>query len=259
MKFSRIALALTSVLSYAVTVSGEAEDAEVPQNAIPADGFEPTTEKPFNFRVEYLVKGKQDAPSEDTVLAVNGETIALNYQFHSGEEEDCSIVGVGGKLISPVTGELKANITANQIGPLSVSNNETVNFIQNVGIDVSPDTYLLVPAIYIVYQQQFMVLGARNQLVQVDDPKISFFNPKLILSELALLATVAGLVYVIYVTVGKDYLKGVLPAALKTPIEKPSTAAAKKSTASTTSSGFDKEWLPETHLKAASRRTRRTK
>ncbi|QPG77345.1 hypothetical protein FOA43_004756 [Brettanomyces nanus] len=255
MKFSRIALAITSVLSYAATVVGS-DDAQADQKPIQVDSdFQPTKEKPFNFRIEYIVKGKQVTATSEIIEVLNGDTIALQYQFLNNEEEDCSIIGVGGKLISPVTGELKANITANQIGPLEASNNQTVTFIQNVGVDVPPDTYLLVPAVYIVFQKKFMVLGARNQLIQVEDPKISFFNPKLILSELALGASLIGIIYIVYAMFGKKYLKGILPASRNSiPANEKS-----KSSAKSTSSSVDSEWLPQTHLKVAARKSRKIK
>ncbi len=253
MRFSSIFLTFASLLaSTAVAAEGAAVDDD---QAISHQKFQPTDEKPFNFKIDYLIKDKQERSSTDVVNVSNGETVSVVYNFTSGEEEPCTIIGVGGQLVSPVTGDVKANVTANQIGPLTVSTDESVTFIQNVAVNMIPDDYLFVPAVYIVYEKKFMKLGAKNQIFDVTDPKISLFNPKLIVSELLLGVTIAGLLYVLYGAFGKTYLKGILPApaakASKPKASKNSVASSSKST------GID-EWLPKTHLREASKRSKKS-
>ncbi|ODQ44829.1 hypothetical protein PICMEDRAFT_26884, partial [Pichia membranifaciens NRRL Y-2026] len=168
--------------------------------------FVPSPEKPFNFLIDYEISFKEDKEAGVIGDLYNGETIELAYNFRSLEPSEVSIVGVGGELLDPVTGISLANITASQIGPIAVENNQLVNFTQRVGINMEPRKYLLVPAIYIVYQDQFMLLGSTNKLVNIVDPKISLFNPQLLVAELILGATVAGIVYLAYNAFAGKYL-----------------------------------------------------
>lgn len=253
MKFSKILLTLTSLLA---STAVAADNADINAKQAPAyQKFQPTDEKPFNFKIDYLIKGKQEKSSTEVVKVSNGETVSVVYNFTSGEEEPCTIIGVGGQLVSPVTGDVKANVTANQIGPLAVSTDESVTFIQNVAVNMIPDDYLFVPAVYIVYEKKFMKLGARNQIFDVTDPKISFFNPKLIVSELLLGATVAGLIYVLYGAFGKTYLKGILPSP--TPKASKQKASKKSTTSISKSTGVD-EWLPKTHLREITKKSKKS-
>ncbi|KAG7879052.1 hypothetical protein KL905_003553 [Ogataea polymorpha] len=239
---------LSLLVSLAVAVSGAAaEPAAKPE--IAKGDFKPTEEKPFDLRVEYLIKDKQTSPTE-LIGVENGETITIDYQFYNGEEDDCTILGVGGKLISPVTGDTLYNITATNIGPLSVGSQEVVSFSQKIGIDLNPDSYLVVPSIYVVFKEQIMMLGSRNQLIQVDDPNISIFNPKLLVLEVILAASVGGIVYFLYTLFGARYFGTVKKDARKQklPATKPSKTAPAK---------VDESWLPETHLKTKRRTTRK--
>lgn len=247
MKFSTVFVALTSLLSCTVLA---ADQAPLKDAAANSQEFQPTQEKPFNFRVEYLVKDKQDKPSTEIVKASNGETISLVYNFTSGEDEPVSIVGVGGQMISPVTGNVAANITASQIGPLSVSAGESVQFIQKVAINMDPDNYLMVPAIFVVFQKKFMRLGSRNQLLDVTDPVISAFNPKLVISELLLGGSIVGILYVLYLFFGEKYFKGILP----TPKSKVAGQKKAAKTAAKTTAADMNEWLPDTYKRKNSKK-----
>ncbi|ODV86842.1 hypothetical protein CANARDRAFT_174881 [[Candida] arabinofermentans NRRL YB-2248] len=214
--------------------------------------FVPTEEKPFNFRIEYLIKDKQSVSSE-LVPVTNGDTLSLEYEFTNGELEDCTIVGVGGQLISPVSGEVLYNVTATNVGPLSVAQDESINFIQKIGIDLIPESYLIVPAIYIVYADQLMVLGSRNQLITVEDPQISIFNPKLLVLEVLLGGSLGYIVYLLYQTFGASYFAPAKKES-KAKATTTKTASASKTTGSKT---YDSSWLPETHLKTA-KKTKKT-
>lgn len=255
----------------AADVNANVDDAnDINDRVIVTDpNFVPTAEKPFNFKIDYLIAFKEDPVSGAIADVYNGETIELQYVFTSLEPEEVSIVGVGGELLDPVTGDNLGNVTASQIGPITVSNNETVTFGQKIGINLDPTKYVLVPAIYIVYQDQFMMLGSKNKLINVEDPIISFFHPQLLLAELVLASTFAAIGYWLYTTYANTYLSNILPQSLL-PQEKnrkkvskqskqtkssksKSSSSASPSTTSTAKSADFEAWLPETHKKLAKR------
>lgn len=255
MKFATIALALTSVLAY--TVKGEeaepqepvvvaakgGESAPEPESANP--DFKPTSEKPYDFKVEYYIDGLQSEPSSEIVPVANGDEIQFTYMFFNNETEEVSVVGIGGQLLDPVSGEVVANVTATQLGPITVATGNNATFGQRMDISLTPDkTYLYVPSIYAFYKQKFMQLGARNQLLAVSDPVISFFNPKLILSEITLLLSLAGVLYFIYNAGGKKYVEKIVPAS-----------SAPKTAAKPVSSTSGAEWLPDTHRRTTRKKT----
>lgn len=260
MKFSLTLLSALSTLAAFV----HAEEPEVVEREIVTDpSFVPSPEKPFNFVIDYSIAFKEDPQSGSIEDLTNGETIELLYNFQSLEPAEVSIVGVGGEMIDPVTGEVMANITASQIGPISVLNNDTSAFTQRVGINMPIGTFLLVPAIYVVYQEQFMVLGSKNKLITVVEPTISFFNPQLIVSELILLASTAAVVYYLYNTFAARYLAGVLPDSMlpsntKKRSKKESSSSPSgsiPSSANASSTSLD-SWLPESH-KTVSRKQKK--
>ncbi|KAG0675301.1 Increased recombination centers protein 22 [Pichia californica] len=246
---------LTSLLALSASVfaddsavAGDAGDVEE-REIVTDPNFVPTPEKPFNFAIDYVISFKEDEVSSQIDDLLNGETIELSYKFKNLEPTEVSVVGVGGELLDPVTGLNMANITASQIGPVSVLNNQTAAFTQRVGINLEPGKYLLVPAIYVVYQDQFMLLGSVNKIVNVVEPKISFFNPQLILAELILLASIAGIGYFLYTTFAASYLAGILPESLL-PVDKKKKKASKSPKneikEQATQSNIE-SWLPDSH------------
>lgn len=209
------------------------------------DSFVASDQKPYNFRIQYSVADKQDSIS-DVVSMTNGETYSLDYTVYNGEDEEVSIIGVGGSLNDPQSGAVSNNLTTGSIGPVVIPSGEAANFTQQINIDVAPGDYLVVPSIYAVYNSSMMLLGSRSQLISVEDPSISIFNPQLLLLELILLATLGGALYAAYELFGKQYLRKNQPIKVAT-IKKLVPA---DQTSSSKSSGYDESWLPKQHLKA---------
>lgn len=255
MKFSIVASLLALSATAFADPQVQAEAAQEEREIVTDPNFVPSPEKPFNFQIDYSIAFKEDTTTGAIEDLLNGETIELVYEFKSLEPTEVSIVGVGGEMLDPVTGETMANITASQIGPISVLNNDNTTFTQRVGINMPFGQYLLVPAIYIIYQDQFMMLGSKNKIITIVEPSISFFNPQLILSEIILGVSIAGIFYVLYNMFAGKYLAGILPESLL-PVEKKKAKKVKKqasessssSSATTSSSKQDFEaWLPDTH------------
>ncbi|GME72438.1 hypothetical protein B5S31_g4308 [[Candida] boidinii] len=253
MKFSKLLLPLVTLLS---VVSADVVADEVIEEEVVDPNFVPTREKPYNFKIDYLIKDLQEDIT-DKVVVTNGEVASVEYNFGNDEDAEVIIVGVGGQLINPVTGSILANITATQIGPLTIPAGESNIFIQNIGIDLNPDTYLFVPSIYVAFNDQLVGLGSRNQLLTVEDPTISFFNPALLLLEVILFGSLGGLGYFLYTTFGYKYIQGTAPTKKSSAA---STTSSAKSTAKATGSGsYDESWLPASHLKSTAKKVKKTK
>lgn len=256
MKLTSLVFPLLSLSSIVFAAGEDGQKAD--QDLVIDENFVPTPEKPFNFHINYEIKFKENKETGLIDDFYNGETVELAYTFKSLEPAEVSIVGVGGELTDPITGVNLANITASQIGPISVVNNQTVTFNQRIGVNVAPGKHVLVPAVYIMYKEQFMVLGSNNKIVNIVEPSISFFNPQLLISELILAVTVALVGYMLYNTFASTYLSGILPdSMLPNDKKKSSKTKAKKEPLSASASTSDFEsWLPDSH-KNLSKKTKK--
>ncbi|GME77380.1 unnamed protein product [Ambrosiozyma monospora] len=182
MKFSSILslLSLTVLSVHATDAEPEQKEQQQQKPIISKQKFTPTDEKPYNFRITYKIDSHPEPITGTSLKVHNSEIVKVHYNFTNFETEEVSIVGVGGQMWDPVSGEVKANVTATNIGPLSVGSEISVDFIQQVGIDLEPDVdYLFVPAIYIIFNEKLLVLGSTNTLVHVSDVEVSAFDPKI--------------------------------------------------------------------------------
>lgn len=200
MKFLRLStLALVGLGFLAQTALGNTDADEE---------FVPTEQKPFNIRVTYDIdEHPQSFESTNLIELVNGEEISVTYNIKNGEEESVSVVGVAGSFNDPVTGLSKRNLTASSVGPLKLLKDMTFEFTQKIGIDLEPENYLFVPSIYVLKDDQLMLLGSKNQLITVSDPQISVFQPQMLFLELVLLASFGGIIYALYATFGASYFQ----------------------------------------------------
>lgn len=246
MRLSAVATAFTAAALWLPSAVAEVVAAQA--NPVSPE-FIPTPEKPFNFHIDYHIAFLEDTTTGFIDDVNNGETIELLYTFNSQEALDASIVGVGGELLDPVSGLTVANITASQIGPVPVTFNESVTFGQKIGINLDPATYLLVPAVYVVHNEQLMVLGGRNKLVNVVEPPISAFHPQLIIAELVLAATLAATAYAIYNVVAGRFLKTKKSTKSTKSTKTKKTATTTTPPPSSSSSSNDSAWLPATHAR----------
>ncbi|GME72566.1 unnamed protein product [[Candida] boidinii] len=259
MKFSKLLLPLVTLLSVVRPgVAAAAAAADVIEEEVADPNFVPTREKPYNFKIDYLIQDLQEEIT-DQVIVKNGEVANVEYKFANDEDTEVIIVGVGGQLINPVTGDILANVTATQIGPLTIPAGESNIFIQKIGIDLNPDTYLFIPSIYVAFNDQLIGLGSRNQLLTVEDPTISFFNPALLFLEVILFGSLGGLGYFLYSTFGYKYIQGTAPTKKSTASAASTTSSAKSTAKATGSGSYDESWLPATHLKSTGKKVKKTK
>lgn len=209
--------------------------------AAPVDQ-EKTTES-INFLVDYSISEFPQISNTDVAELTNGESISLEYTVTNNEDKEISVVGVSGSFRDPANGQIKTNLTAAAVGPVIVSAGESANFIQKIDLNLVANNYLLTPQIFVAVEEELKFIQARGQLASVSDVPISFFNPQLLFLEAVLLATIGGILYVVYDIWGKKYIAGTAP------ITKPVKKASSPSPAPSTGKSYNAEWIPEGHLK----------
>lgn len=198
----------------------------------------------INFVVDYSISEFPQISNTDVAELTNGEDISLEYKVTNKEDKDISVVGLGGSFRDPANGNIKTNLTAAAVGPVLVAAGETTSFIQKIDLNLVADNYLLTPQIFVAVEDELKFIQARGQLASVKDVPISFFNPHLLFLEAILLATIGGVLYVVYDIWGKKYIEGTVP------ISKPSKKSSSPSPVTVaTGKSYNSEWIPEGHLK----------
>lgn len=194
----------------------------------------------LRYLIDYKFVGREDVGE---VLSIfNGDEITLNYTFANHEDQEISIVGVGGQFLDPMTGENKANITDARLGPLTIVPGAEVNFQQRISINLSPNNYVLVPGLYILQDTSLALIGTKTTLAIISDRPVSLLNPQFLVLELLLLALIGGAGYY-----GYEYFNKT--DASKAGKKKSKTIAKSAGKAS----GVNSEWLPE-HIKKTNQR-----
>lgn len=213
-------------------------------------GYE-TAEKQFvDILIEYQIVQTPEVTKNDVAQWTNGDEVTLKYNIVNNEEKEVTVIGVTGQFTNPVTNEIVTNLTQGRVGPLSIPPGQSATFEQNIGIDVIPNNYELIPQVFFAHDELIKVIPCRGQLATVADKSISFFDPRLIFLELVLLASFAGIAYLAYQIWGKKYIQGTAPVKVKKTTAVTSVpAGAGVSTTATGASGYDVNWIPEGHLK----------
>ncbi|KAI3403137.1 IRC22 [Candida oxycetoniae] len=194
-----------------------------------------------DISIEYSIVQTPEITEKNVAQWVNGDEVTLQYKLENNEKSVVTVIGVGGMFANPVTNEIVTNLTRGQIGPITVAPGTSSVFEQRIGVDLIPDNYQLVPQVFIAHEDLIKVVACRGQLASVADKSISFFDPRLIFLELVLIASLAGLGYLVYDIWGKRYFAATQPVKVK------KTTDATKVTS--TGSGYDVNWVPESHLK----------
>lgn len=194
----------------------------------------------LQFAVDYSIPHLPNVGPRDLAEVYNGEEFSIAYSFTNNEDKDISIVGVGGAFHDVKTGAIKSNLTASPIEAVTVTPGESGSFSHKISLNLVPEEYILVPQLFIAFDNDLKLVQARGQRTEVKDVPVSIFDPQLLLLETILLATFAGLAYVAYNIWGKRYFEGT------TLVNKPKRGA---SPPVATAKSVDSDWLPEGHLR----------
>lgn len=236
MRFSFLAMAFTAIAGALAAeedapgpaVKFHSNDKDAPQH--------PPSEQITKFELSYVLEQYPDVEPQQMVELLTTKPLEILYTLVNNEEKDMSVVGIGGHFIDPKTGEITVNQTANSIGPIVIKPGTSDIFRQKINLDMDAGNYVLSPSVFIAYDDDLKVMQARSQLLTVVEDPISFFDPQLLLLEIILVAFVAAALYFYNPKILQDYFKGTAP--VKVPV-----------TAKGTSTGYDPNWIPKTHLK----------
>lgn len=219
-----------SLIIAAVAAAGAAEEADIGREAI-------------DFTVDYRIKDHEDVPATELLEVYNGADHYFVYDLVNNDERDVTVIGIGGVLLDPLTGDVKVNLTSGSVGPETLTQGANFTFNQHIPFNVVPANYVLTPQLFLVIDGDIKMVPVRPQLLLIVDEPISFFNPQLIFLELVLLATFAVAGYVAYDLWGRNYLYG--PVTKKLTKKQPRAASP---TGTTSGAAYDASWLPEGHL-----------
>lgn len=225
MKLTTILTGIVSLASFVSAIGEESDPAAV-----------------LKFNVDYTIKEHPEIAPTDVVDLFNGDTITLDYTVSNDEDEQLAIVGVAGSFRDPATNEINTNITAASVGPIVLEPGMSHKFSQSINLNLYPNNYILSPVLFVSRGDAFVTATPRPQLASVSDTPISMFNPQLLFLEIVLLATFAGIGYLLYESFGKAYFKGTAPT--KKPVKTPTA-----SSPAPEGKSYDSSWIPEGHIK----------
>lgn len=238
MKFSLLALAMAAVGAFAAEAPKDTQDSvqfvENDQNTNVENEVQLA-----NFKISYVLEGHPETTPEVAVEFLISKPINILYTLVNEEERDISIVGVGGDFVNPTTGEKAVTINANSIGPIVVKPGQLETFRQKVNLDMSPESYALVPNVYVAFDEALKVIQAPPQLVTILEDVVSFFDPQLLLLELILVAAAGVVVYFFFPSLFQSYFKSTAPVTVKSSVG--------------SSSSYDPNWIPKSHLQKANK------
>lgn len=230
----RFSLPLVGTVLGLFAAGVSAADAEGAQNAA---GDTVT----LQFAIDYKLPHLPEVGARDLAEVFNDEEFSIAYSFTNNEPNDITIVGIGGAFHDVQTGAIKSNLSATPVEALTVAAGESGSYTHRISLNLVPDEYILVPQLYIAYDNDLKLVQARGQRTQVKDVPISFFDPQLLFLEAVLLVTLAGAGYVAFNIWGKKYVQGTAPTSKSRRGASPVAASLGKS--------LDADWLPEGHVR----------
>lgn len=176
------------------------------------------------FNITYNIKGNSEINSFPEFES--GEDIVLNYNFTNYENNNVSVVGLGGNIVDMRNLEVIANITRGDINPIHISINSTGTFQQKLTLNLEEGQYYIVPNIFVVKNETLMNVEATPHTLRIIPSFMSIFNPKFLFIQ-AILLGIVGLIsyYFVYVKQGSK--------PKKTYVNKPIKV--------------DSSWIPETY------------
>ncbi|CAI1946255.1 hypothetical protein SEUBUCD646_0E00790 [Saccharomyces eubayanus] len=225
MKFSKlIGFTLLNVLGGLSAATSIIDGESIEKRQEVEDNVAPPS---INLEVKYDIVGKE-SESPNTVFEFYAEdTASLVYNITNWEDNNITIVGVTGTIVTYPNGYPIANITAANVGPFEMEVNGTTKFGQDVTLSIPEGQYVLIPFLLAARSDEMVRVAAPPTLFEIASPPISFFNPQFLSVQIIVLAIVGGISY--YYMKFKTQQK---------PIKK--NVAPKK---------VDESWLPETYKK----------
>lgn len=177
-----------------------------------------------------------------------------------GSEDSSVMIGALGGAFFEVdkksgapSSKVYTNMTVAQVGPVTVGAGETKEIDHKLRVALPPNVYGMALTLYVQHQDEVFTVQLAKDKVSVEDEPISMWDPRLIIVQTILGATmlVGGYLlsktYVIPLLDGKkstgaDESQSRRKVKAKSPVRE-------KSPESGSDSPYDEQWIPEHHLR----------
>lgn len=184
---------------------------------------------------------------------INGQEIPFEMVVSNGESDTVTIDGFGGEFSENNKKEKHvANLTSTKINSVEIKSGEHAKISHSLRVNLPPTELQLAVQLIGNMNSELVRVNVPKFPVSVNDPAISWFDPKLILAQLILAGTLLAAGW----TVTKMY---VMPYLEPKKSEKKKKAASNSSTnnnndddssgVQTNGKGYDESWIPEHHLR----------
>lgn len=179
-------------------------DKETPAPGLPTIGLD----------IVYNIEDRNQTSNDQPVSFDQDETIMLNYTVTNNEQNDMSVVGVSGSILSYPNGELVTQISLGEMDNLYAFPNTTLNFRQEVVIDLEPGLYYLFPIVHVTNETALAIVerdstraedddvdistktvAATPTIFSVEEPLMSIFNPQFLSIQLMVIVIVGAASY----------------------------------------------------------------
>lgn len=182
----------------------------------------------INLDVSYHIDEQPGADLSEAMEFAFEESVTFNFKFQNNEDDNITVVGISGSVISNPDGYEVANITAQDIGPFVVPINETIQFQTRIQLNLPEGSFFLAPLLFTVKDEELVKVGIRPLAIYVSPPPMSFFNPSFISVQVIFGLVVVAISYVLL------------------NLKKQSVKRTKKSTSPRK---VDESWLPDSYKK----------
>ena len=186
----------------------------------------------------------------DRVELTNGHETPFKFVVNNGESYPFSVLAFGGSFYDEKDNRVYANLTNAQIGPYTVKPGESVEIEHNLKLNLPPQEFALEFLLFLQYgideeRQAIYTLRLNKQPVSIVDEPVSFWDPRYLLVQLVLGATMAGAGYYLSKTFLLPYLEPKKQPAKTNKKEKATSSGVSVSNGKS----YDESWIPEQHLK----------
>jgi hypothetical protein len=189
---------------------------------------------------------------KDVPELINDQETPVEFIFTNKNAPGPIVVAaIGGAFYDKKTpGQIYANLTNTKVGPLTIEPGSQDTLIHNVRVDLPPIDFDLSFTVFVQYSGEFLSLSLKPETVVVNDAPISGWDPRLILVQLIIAVSAAGVGYLLSKRVILPYLETKFPdAAAKTKKEESKSGRASPAV-NLNKKGYDESWIPEHHLKS---------
>ncbi|CCC71745.1 hypothetical protein NCAS_0I00770 [Naumovozyma castellii] len=175
-------------------VDAAAEDQPLIQEPVATEEQEQESQglPQINLNITYDILERLDEDRANILEFQNLDFATLNYTFTNYEDSNVTVTGVSGNILTMPNGQMAANVTLGEIGPVEVAINDTVVFQQQLQFELPDGQYYLVPIVHLTKEDRDLRVTAPPSFIEIMEPPMSFFNWQFLLTQFTILAVCAA-------------------------------------------------------------------